>query len=91
MAAETPLTMQFKKMYSQPINPDSVFDSLELAQAYASGPTGAAGEMIGVKRSDSDKYDAYIINKDKSISSVVPEEMTNSIDEIIKALTWTTL
>lgn len=70
MAASAPLPVQFKKMYKAPINPDSVFASLSDAEAYASGPTGSPGEIIGVKIDEAGNYKAYIINTDGSISAV---------------------
>lgn len=82
--AEAALPIQFKKMYSGPINPDSVFNSLSEAEAYASGPLGASGEIIGVKTdSTTGKYSAYIINEDKTLSPV-----GSDTSELVASLTW---
>lgn len=104
--SEAPLQVQFKKMYSGPINPDSIFKSMEDAIKYATGPTGTPGEIITITDpSVSEGYRAYVIDHDRSLKSTVPEEVTESInevassveltnanvDEIIKALTWNVL
>jgi len=65
-----PLPIQFKKMYKGPINPDSVFANIAEAEAYASGPIGSPGEVIGVRIDDEGNYKAYIINENGSISLV---------------------
>lgn len=83
MAAQAPLPIQFKKMYAAPINPDSVFETLEAAQAYATGPLGAAGEILSVKDAESGKYSAYVINEDKSLNS-----LGGDVSGIWDALHW---
>lgn len=95
--AETPLPVQFKKMYAQPINPDSVFDTMLLAKNYVNGPLAAAGEAISIRDENSFKYSYYIINGDKTVSKISAnstiindkgEEVSVSMDEVVDTLRW---
>ena len=89
--AEVALSVQLKKMYGKPINPDSVFESMEAAMAYVTGPLGAPGEIFAVYNNDgTESYSAYIINKDKTITKIAGGSETD-LSEIIDSLTWKTL
>lgn len=84
---ETPLPIQFKKMYGKPINPDSVWMTLEEAKEYAEGPLGAPGEILSVKGENGD-YDIYVISEDKGLVKNEVGLAPDEIAEIKEALTW---
>lgn len=74
------MPLQYKRLYNGPLDQDSVFESLEEAQAYAEGPTSYPGQIIGVKVGEERKM--YIINDDSSLST------TMSHDDIVKMMSW---
>lgn len=75
------MPLSYKRLYAGALDVDSVFESLELAQEYAAGPTSYAGQIIGVKMDDN-KYKSYTINSDKSLNP------TLTMEDIISMFSW---
>lgn len=75
------MPLSYKRLYNGPLDEDTVFDSLELAETYAAGPTSYPGQVIGVKVNDND-YKSYTINADKTITANV------SMEEIVNMFSW---
>lgn len=75
------MPLSYKRLYSGALDEDSVFESLEAAQEYATGPTSYAGQIIGVKV-DGNNYSPYIINADKTMSPTI------TADEVIAMMSW---
>lgn len=96
MAPKLPLMAQLQKQFAGPINPDSIYESLEDAQAYARSGYGAPGEIIAVKSEDDNVYNVYSINTDKELTIVMPvgeDYQGNKIDffDVLDALQWKTV
>lgn len=79
--AFTSMPLSYKRLYAGALDEDSVFESLELAQQYAAGPTSYAGQVIGVKI-DNNIYKSYTINADKTLNP------TLSLDDVINMFSW---
>lgn len=79
--AFVPIPLSYKRLYSGALDEDSVFESLQAAQEYATGPTSYAGQIIGV-RVDDNNYTPYIINMDKTMSP------TMTAEQIISIMSW---
>lgn len=75
------MPLSYKRLYAGALDEDSVFESLELAQQYAAGPTSYAGQIIGVKINDNN-YKSYTINADKSLNPTV------SMEDVIDMFSW---
>lgn len=73
----TSMPLNYKRLYSGPLDEDSVFNSLQEAQTYASSPTSYPGQIIGVKGPDN-KWIPYIIQSDKSLSEMGGENNKNN-------------
>lgn len=74
------MPLQYKRLYNGPLDQDSVFESLEDAQAYAEGPTSYPGQIIGVKVDGVRKM--YIINDDSTLSTSVDQ------NDIVRMMSW---
>lgn len=95
--AEMSLPIQLRKLYGEPINPDSVFDTMLAATTYSNGPTGAAGEIISIRDENSFRYSCYVINGDKSLSKISAnvtivddkgETIDVTMDDVVDTLKW---
>lgn len=84
MAAFASMPLSYKRLYSGPLDEDTVFESLEDAQTYASGPTSYPGQVIGVKV-DNTNYKSYTINEDKTLNGTVD---SSEIDDIRSMFCW---
>lgn len=75
------MPLSYKRLYAGALDEDSVFESTELAEAYAQGPTSYAGQVIGVKVNENN-YKTYIINADKTISA------TATMEDVLGMFSW---
>ena len=96
MAPKLPLMAQLEKQFPGPINPDSIFETLEAAQTYARSGYGAPGEIIAIKSGDDNVYNVYSINSDKELTIVMPvgeDALGNKVDffDVLDTLQWKTV
>lgn len=83
--ANVGMPLQFSRMYRGPLDEKDVFESYELAVAYANSPIGYPGHIIAVKTTEF-RRDVYVINDDKSLSHI--SVTRNDIDITLSADNW---
>lgn len=76
---KTGMPLQLQKMYAGPLTDGEIFESLELATAYAAGTSAYPGQIISVKTTieateedgeDTVKWSVYVIQEDKTLSLI---------------------
>ncbi len=80
MSASASMPLQYKRLYKGLLDADGVFESLEDAQEYAAGPTGAPGHVIGVLVNG--VREAYVVQDDGTLKKQITQ------DDISLAISW---
>lgn len=80
MSASASMPLQYKRLYKGPLDVDGTFETLELAKAYAEGPTAYGGQTIGVLVDGVRKV--FVINDDGTLREQA------GMDSIIDMLSW---
>ena len=74
------MPLQYKRLFSGPLDTDSVFASLEEAQLYAQSATSYAGQIISVL--DNGDWKAFMIDSNKKLHAI------NSINNDSNTCIW---
>ena len=80
MSAPASMPLQYKRLYKGLLDADGVFESLEAAEEYAAGPTGAPGHVIGVLVDGI--REAYVVQDDGTLKKQLTQ------DDISSAMSW---
>ncbi|MGL5751238.1 MAG: hypothetical protein ACRCXT_11960 [Paraclostridium sp.] len=80
--AATSMPLQYKRLYKGPLDSDSIFESLEAAEAYAQGPTAYATQIIGVMDNGVEKV--FIITQEGTLKPLVLDGDVNMEWDVIE-------
>jgi len=77
MATGTSMVLSYKRLFSGPLDVDTVFNTINEAIAYANSPTSYINQVIGVT-TDNGSNKAYIINSNKELKALALQDDVNS-------------